>query len=65
MQILLFQEMEMAKIQVIDRAENHVNDVIPTQAKREAYVQSRRDAWDEKAKLDYKLANGKTSTPNP
>lgn len=55
----------MAKIQVIDRAENHVNDVIPTQAKREAYVADRIESWSEKAKLDYKLANGKTSTPNP
>lgn len=55
----------MAKIQVIDRTANHVNDVIPTQAKRGAYVASRIEAWKERAKLDYKLANGKTSTPNP
>ena len=55
----------MAKIQVIDRTANHVNDVIPTKTKREAYVASRIEAWKERAKLDYKLANGKTSTPDP
>lgn len=51
-------------MQVITRLTKSVRDVIPTQARREAYVESRRDNWKQPYILQAKLATGKTSTPS-
>lgn len=51
-------------IQVITRTGTHIRDVVPTQIRREAYVESRRDRWKQPYILQAKLATGKTSTPS-
>ena len=55
----------MGVIQVIDRTSKYVSDVIPTQAKRIAYVASRLAKWsDNNLILANKLSNRKTNTPS-
>lgn len=51
-------------MQVITRTQTHLRDVVPTQAKREAYVAERRNFRKQPYILQAKLATGKTSTPS-
>ena len=51
------------KIQVIRRTTQHINDVIPTQTRRDAYVVFRLDNWTQRSAMLTKLSTGKTATP--
>lgn len=52
------------KHQILERAQNHTGDVIPTQEAREAEVQSRVDSRNDSTLVSTrKKAIGKTNTP--